>query len=174
MSQSQGIEVRRPSRRTIASGAAWAVPVIAVGAAAPFAAASPPPCVPEFQIVPDQSFKCCNAGKVKNMKLTVKVTDVSNCISAGSEICIVDVKIDAGGAKEIGSIVFEPGGDSICVAENTNFTVYLLDTDTCTVNLLVGYQIGGTGPVRYTPIKSDNVAGGNLGDGTPGACEPAN
>ena len=40
MSQSQGIEARRLSRRTIATGAAWAVPVIAVGAAAPLAAAS--------------------------------------------------------------------------------------------------------------------------------------
>lgn len=41
MSDSEGIEMRRPSRRTIASGAAWAVPVIAVGAAASAMAASP-------------------------------------------------------------------------------------------------------------------------------------
>ena len=66
MSQSQGIEVRRPSRRTIATGAAWAVPVIAVGAAAPLASASPT-CVPEFEVVPEESFKCCNTA-IKNMK----------------------------------------------------------------------------------------------------------
>jgi hypothetical protein len=46
MSQSQGTEARRPSRRAIAAGAAWAVPVIAVGAAAPALAASHDPCVP--------------------------------------------------------------------------------------------------------------------------------
>ena len=63
MSQLQGIEVRRPSRRTIATGAAWAVPVIAVGAAAPAMAASPN-CVPEFSVVPEESFKCCN-GAIK-------------------------------------------------------------------------------------------------------------
>lgn len=34
-------DVRRPSRRSITTAAAWAVPVIAVGAAAPMAAASP-------------------------------------------------------------------------------------------------------------------------------------
>ncbi len=44
MSQSQGSEVR-PSRRTIARGAAWAVPVIAVSAAAPALAASGGPLV---------------------------------------------------------------------------------------------------------------------------------
>lgn len=34
---------QRVPRRTVATGAAWAVPVIAVGAAAPIATASPPP-----------------------------------------------------------------------------------------------------------------------------------
>ncbi len=56
MSQSQGIEVR-PSRRTIARGVAWAAPVIAVGAAAPYAAASPQDCVPVFSFAND-SCKC--------------------------------------------------------------------------------------------------------------------
>ncbi len=50
MSQSQGIGVR-PSRRTIAKGAAWAVPVIAVGAAAPHASASPLDCVPDLHLL---------------------------------------------------------------------------------------------------------------------------
>ncbi|WP_299443143.1 hypothetical protein [uncultured Phycicoccus sp.] len=37
-------EPMRPSRRAVARGAAWSVPVIAVGAAAPAMAASPTPC----------------------------------------------------------------------------------------------------------------------------------
>ena len=169
MSQSQGIEVRRPSRRTIATGAAWAVPVIAVGAAAPHAAASNNVCTPVFEIVPEDSFKCCNGGNVKNMKVTITVTDVNNCVAAGQSICIVDVTL--GNGQDNGTLVFVPGGkDSICVAENATFTVYLQDTDSCTVNLLVSYQIGGTGPVLTTPLQSTNVPGGNLSNGTAGAC----
>ncbi len=56
MSQSQGIEARRLSRRTIATGAAWAVPVIAVGAAAPAMAASPNE-PPVFELDPEASCK---------------------------------------------------------------------------------------------------------------------
>ncbi len=37
-------EPMRPSRRAVARGAAWSVPVIAVGAAAPAMASSPAPC----------------------------------------------------------------------------------------------------------------------------------
>lgn len=47
------------SRRTIAKGAAWAVPVIAVGAAAPLAAASGPPPV----IVQASGLGCKEPGK---------------------------------------------------------------------------------------------------------------
>lgn len=40
MSQTQGDQARELSRRTVAAGAAWTVPVIAVGAAAPAMAAA--------------------------------------------------------------------------------------------------------------------------------------
>jgi hypothetical protein len=56
MSHVQGTEGRRPSRRTIAAGAAWAVPVVVVGAAAPFAAASPNN-PPTFELDPGASCK---------------------------------------------------------------------------------------------------------------------
>ena len=51
MSEVQGNRVQRPSRRTIAKGAAWAVPVVAIGAPAMALAASgnvPPPPVIDF------------------------------------------------------------------------------------------------------------------------------
>ena len=56
MSHAQGPDVRRPSRRTIAAGAAWAVPVVVVGAAAPFAAASTNN-PPVFELDPEASCK---------------------------------------------------------------------------------------------------------------------
>ncbi len=164
MSQSQGIEVRRPSRRTIATGAAWAVPVIAVGAAAPLASASVTPCVPEFETQAG-SFKCCN-GPVKNMKLVIKVTDVNDCISSTSSICVTDVTLANG--QDNGTVVFVPGGgSSVCVVEGGTFTVYLLDTDSCTVNLLVHFSVDG-GPTQVTPVKSGNIPSGN----SDGDCQP--
>jgi len=49
------METTRPTRRTIAQGAAWTVPVIAIGAAVPAMAASPPDI--EFELDPLQSCK---------------------------------------------------------------------------------------------------------------------
>lgn len=161
MSQLQGIEVRRPSRRTIATGAAWAVPVIAVGAAAPAMASSPNECFPEFTVQPG-SFKCCN-GRVKNMKLVVQVTDVNGCLEAGSDtICVSDVSL--GNNQDIGEVVFE---GSQCVTEGGTFTVFLLDTDSCTVNLLVTFSING-GDAQVAELKSDNIPSGN----SDGDCVP--
>jgi len=48
-------DTRRPTRRTIAQGAAWTVPVIAIGAPVPVMAASPPDIV--FELDPLASCK---------------------------------------------------------------------------------------------------------------------
>lgn len=47
--QTQTAQAARPTRRSVAAGLAWAVPVIAVGAAAPKAAASP--CAPQAYLL---------------------------------------------------------------------------------------------------------------------------
>lgn len=165
MSQSQGIEVRRPSRRTIATGAAWAVPVIAVGASAPLAAASQN-CVPDFQVDLEGSFKCCDGSTVdvnglKNMKLRLRVVDVNNCLTSGDSVCVTDVALANG--QPIGDIVFEGGQ---CTTEGGYITVYLLDVKSCTVNLLISFSVGiNTGTVA---IKSGNISSGNVA----GDCQP--
>jgi hypothetical protein len=76
MSQSQGIEGRRPSRRTIAKGAAWAVPVIAIGASAPHAAASGGPIV-------FTGLSCKQGGQSGNSNFTYHM-EVQVTIPAGS------------------------------------------------------------------------------------------
>jgi len=80
MSQSQGIEVR-PTRRTIARGAAWAVPVVAVSAAAPAFASSPSNCVPIFSF---SSGSCKCPGQSSNQHwgyyLGICAEDANNCV----------------------------------------------------------------------------------------------
>jgi len=162
MSQSQGIGVR-PSRRTIAKGAAWAVPVIAVSAAAPAMAASGG-CIPQFTTV-QGSFKCCNNGPEKNMKLVIKVTDVSGCLVEGeSSVCITDIQLSNGQSR--GNLVFE-GGES-CTTDGGTITAYLLGTHSCTVNLNIFFTVDG-GDVQLATLQSDNIPSGN----TSGDCQPA-
>lgn len=163
MSQSQGIEVRRVSRRTIASGAAWAVPVIAVGAAAPHASASGTPCVPSFIVDIDKSFKCCDGGRLKNMKLVIDIVDENNCLATGTAICITDIRL--GNGQPIGTLSPTP---PICGAVDGEVTVYLLNVQSCTVNLDVYYTVAGDGTVRKTALKSGNIPSGN----SDAACVP--
>ena len=125
-------------------------------------AASPPPCVPEFTVVPELSFKCCNTA-TKNMKLVIKITDKQNCLDSDAPVCIVGVTPSTPNVT-IGEVVFE--GDK-CTAENGTVTVYLLDVSNCTVNLTISYTVEG-GPVLTTALKSGNIPTGN----TTGDCEP--
>ena len=153
MSQLQGIEVRRPSRRTIATGAAWAVPVIAVGAAAPAMASSPNECVPEFTIVPEESFKCCDGGSKKNMKVTFTVTDTSGCVG------------ENGGTVTVYTVALGTGlGTSITVNETVvsggQVTVFFNEIQSCPANLIVTYSVG-TGGTQEAVLKSDNIPSGN-------------
>ncbi len=161
MTRSQGTEVRRPSRRTVASGAAWAVPVIAVGAAAPAMAASPPDCLPTITLAPG-SFKCCDGkttinGK-KNMKLVFAVTDRAGCLDADTTVCNTDVVL--ANNQPIGRKV----GLNQCTGVPGTITVYLLDVQSCTVNLIVSYTVNDgadVGDVQTLEIKSENISSGN-------------
>ena len=110
MSQSQGIGVRL-SRRTIATGAAWAVPVIAVGAAAPAMATSPnePPVVVELDPdlsckYPGQSVEGFEYGYRLVFRMTASValllglSDISAPNNTGDDVQIIDVDgLGAGG-----------------------------------------------------------------------------
>ena len=153
MTRSQGTEVQRPTRRTVASGAAWAVPVIAVGAAAPAMASSPPDCVPTFT-AQKGSIKCCK-GKTKSMKIIIKVTDTKGCVDKPTDsICIQSVVPDTG-KYTIGKTTFSP--KSGCTQVGGTVTVYLYDVSNCTVNLLVNFTVNG-GPIQTTPLKSSNIS----------------
>ena len=50
------------SRRTLAKGAAWSVPAVAVALAAPAAAASPKPCIGSLCFGCATVYKCCSGG----------------------------------------------------------------------------------------------------------------
>ena len=123
MSLSQGIGVRRPSRRTIATGAAWAVPVIAVGAAAPSMAASPNE-PPIFEL--DEDASCKFPGRSESefeygYNLIFNVTAPTTGV-----LCITDVTVPNLGAGETAEILFvgpvDGDGDSECttVPEGTS------------------------------------------------------
>lgn len=140
------------SRRRVVAGAAWSVPAVMVATAAPAVAASQ--CVVEFVTTQD-SRKCCN-GPVKNMKIVFEAVDKNNCVDATAEICITDVLLANG--QDRGTIVF----DGQCGAIGDPLTVYLLDTDSCTVNLLVYYSIDGEDAAMPAAVQSENVPGGNV------------
>ncbi len=150
-----------PSRRALAKGAAWSVPVIAATAVAPLASASV--CVPDFEVDLTNSSKCCN-GRVKNMKVALRIVDKNNCLSATSQVCITGVALANNGT--IGSTVYQP---SACGTENGTIVVFLLNASNCTVNLLVSYSVGGVAGAAPVPIQSGNIPSGN----TDGACQPA-
>ena len=147
------------SRRTVAKGAAWAVPAVVALGAAPMAAASS--CTPVFTPQPG-SMKCCN-GPTNNMKLILLVTTEGNCTSSGSAVCIQDVYPSNGGTT--GSVTFDP--PSGCIDIGGQVTAYLGAVSNCTVNLTVKYSIDG-GASQTTDLKSGNISSGN----TAGACSP--
>ena len=153
----------RVSRRTIAKGAAWAVPVVPLVVATPAYAQTY--CTPVFTPTAD-SRKCCN-GAIKNMKLVLRITDPNNCVATGDEVCIQYILPDTPGGS-VATTTFVPAGDN-CAPVNGTITVFLQDVSNCTVNLIVGYKINNTGPTLTTFFKSDNIPSGN----TEGECVPA-
>ena len=141
-----------PTRRTVATGAAWAVPVIAVGAAAPLASASPRDCVPDFTIIPGDSFKCCDSGPDKNMKVTFLVTDVNGCIaSGGGSLFVSRLALGNGQAEATVNRTVEDGGI---------VTAFLLDIQSCGEKIDVFFQIGNRDPQKIT-LSSTNIPSGN-------------
>jgi hypothetical protein len=144
------------TRRTIAKGAAWALPVVAVGAAAPALAASPPedPC--SLVLLPG-SFKCCANGPDKTMYLNLQIGQNGSCTST-DVACIVDVQLSNGqpiGLKTIDGVPLD-GQTSACVAVGQPFTVLLQDVQSCAADLLFIDDQGNT-----KIVKSGNIPGGD-------------
>jgi hypothetical protein len=106
MSQSQGIGVG-PSRRTVAKGAAWAVPVIAVSAAAPALASSGGIIV---QFDPDAS--CKYPGQSTTFKWGYKLV-FNVTVSEASTFCFTDVSApntDFGAVQVVSLQALQSGG----------------------------------------------------------------
>lgn len=140
------------TRRTVAQGAAWAVPVIAIGAATPAMAASPLDCVPNFTIIPGDSFKCCDGGPDKNMKVAFQITDVNGCIASGGGALLVSrLALGNGQAFVDLNVTVEDGGVVIG---------FLREIQSCTDKIKVTFQIGTRDPQTVT-LSSDNIPSGN-------------
>lgn len=77
------------SRRTIAKGAAWSVPVVAIGAAAPLATASPTDCPSGATLV---SASATGSGSNKTWTVTVTFTGLDIGTSYSASISVTDSK----------------------------------------------------------------------------------
>lgn len=143
------------TRRTIAKGAAWTVPIIAIGAAAPAMAASPPddPC--QLVILPG-SFKCCANGPDKTMYLELQL-GYSGICNEGEPVCVTDVLLSNGqpiGVKTINGQPLSQG--CVLVTPGDTFTVLLQQVHSCAANLVF---IDAEGNSRI--VKSGNIPGGD-------------
>jgi hypothetical protein len=147
MSQSQGIEARRLSRRTIATGAAWAVPVIAVGAAAPLAAASG-----GVIITPLPGNSCKFPGQSTGFSFGYKMFFNINT-SVATNFCVTGATVPGNTAAEVQ--IFQVNNDA-----SAPYCVALVPGDN-TVSIIVGStnSANGTGTFTYT---LDGAAGGTF------------
>ena len=139
MSQSQGIEARRLSRRTIATGAAWAVPVIAVGAAAPLSSASPPPIV----ITPLPGASCKFPGQSTGFSWGYKMFFNINT-SVAANFCVTGATVPGNTASQVK--IVEVNGDT------TNpYCLALVPGDNAMVIIVSSTNsANGTGTFTYT------------------------
>ena len=115
--------------------------------------ASSPVCEPTFVIIKDESFKCCNAGDLKNLKVTFKVTDPSGCIEGEDQETVTILTVALGNGKS-------PQEINEIVTVNDTFTVYFTDVQSCPHFIDVTYQIGD-GPAASVSVPSDNIPQGN-------------
>lgn len=112
-----------------------------------------PVCVPTFVIVPGMSFKCCNNGDKKNLKVTFKVTDPSGCIAGEDQETVTILSVALGNGKS-------PQDINKVVTVNDTFTVYFKDVQSCPHYIDVTYQIG-TDAAATTSVPADNIPQGN-------------
>lgn len=143
------------TRRQVATGAAWAVPGIAVGLAAPALAASPPddPC--QLTVLPG-SFKCCANGPDKTMYLLLQVGYTGVC-NDGQPVCILDVRLSNGQSidtKTVDGTVLT-GSDCVYVNPGDTIAVLLQGVHSCAADLVfVGLE-------GNRIVKSGNIPGGD-------------
>jgi len=148
-------ETQKPTRRrVVAAGAAWAVPVIAVGAPVPaFAASEPGPC--EFSIEPG-SFKCCANGPDKTMYLVLTLGTIGSCGGA-EEICIADVLLSNGQNITLKTVDgVDLATQPVCVTPGVTFVVLLQGVQSCAADL-VFVDVNGNSRI----VKSGNIPGGD-------------
>ena len=105
MSQTQGDQARELSRRTVAAGAAWTVPVIAVGAAAPAMAASQNIIVIEL----DPLASCKFPGQSTEFNHAYDLVFTITAAEAGI-LCITDVFAPNNTPDEVEIFRVTPGG----------------------------------------------------------------
>ena len=141
------------TRRQVAKGAAWAAPVIVIGAAAPLATASPEPC--QFTVLPG-SFKCCADGPNKTMYLNLQLGTIGDC-GGVQTVCIADVLLSNGqpiGFKTVDGV--DLASSPVCVTPGVPFVVLLQDVKSCAADLLF---VDTEGNSRI--VKSGNIPGGD-------------
>ena len=140
------------SRRQVAVGAAWSIPMIAVSEPAPAQAASGN-C--ELTVLPG-SFKCCADGPDKTMYLELLLGTAGGC--GGSEtVCIADVSLSNGqpiGVKTVNGV--DLTAEPVCVVPGVKFVVLLGDVKSCAADLLFTDVEGNT-----RIVKSSNIPGGD-------------
>jgi len=147
MSQSQGIEARRLSRRTIATGAAWAVPVIAVGAAAPLAAASG-----GVIITPLPGASCKFPGQSTGYPFGYKMFFNINT-SVATNFCVTAATVPGNTSSEVQ--IIEVNGDT-----SSPHCLALVPGDNTLVIIVASTNsANGTGTFTYT---LDGAAGGTF------------
>ena len=158
------------TRRTVAKGAAWAVPVVTVGAAAPAMAASQ--CTPDVQIVTEGSYECCGSEPL-DMQLVLQFTDSDTCtVPARTRWCIDQIQLGTGHNPIVWTGEFCGVVNGLPIGPVT-----ICDTPECTVNLIARIYREPPPETTTTPlyqlvlIKSDNIpAEQGLPEGTDCGC----
>jgi hypothetical protein len=156
------------TRRTIAKGAAWAVPVVGVGAATPAMAASQ--CTPDVQIVMEGSYRCCATAPL-DLQLVLQFADSDTCTApAGTRWCIDQILLGTSPNPVVwaGRYCGEQNGLPVG-------PFVICDSPVCTVNLIARIYLdlgGAPQPADYqlVAIKRDNLIPGGLPQGTDCGC----
>lgn len=128
------------TRRTVARGAAWAVPAIAVGAAAPHAAASAPP--PPTVTFTGQG--CKLPGQSTDYPWGYRLT--FDVVASGPDVITFDP-----------DTVTAPGGQGILIAPTTGIAL-LTGSNHVTVTIGCTNSANGTATIVWTSLGGAGVA----------------